>query len=232
MCYANAMKFVKATADTGVQAVYDALRVPLEAGKNVVWLVSGGSNIPLEVEIADKLAEHFGKTLHHLTILLTDERYGAAGHINSNYKQLVDARFKLPSANFIDILGRNLSLEDAVEYYKGTVMQALETANFVLAQFGVGSDGHIAGILPHSPAATIEVDTVVGYKWRDYDRITLTYPLLIRINAAYTFAYGDGKLVALTRLQKNNEDFAALPSKLLYDIKDAYVYNDKIEEAK
>jgi len=223
------MKFVREQQPEAARAIALALGQALSEGKHVLWLVSGGSNIAIEVAIMATLQETLDGSLDHLTILLTDERYGKPGHVDSNYGQLRAAGFDADTARFPDVLSLDLPLEQTVEYYTTIALDAFGKADVVVAQFGVGSDGHIAGILPHSPAANKDVAEVVGYKWTDHTRMTLTAPLLTKINSAYVLAYGAGKKEALERLRKNQETFASLPSNLLYQIADAYVYNDQVE---
>jgi len=53
----------------------------------VLWLVPGGSNIPIAVEAMDMIRKEMsGLSLKYLTITLSDERYGSVGHKDSNWK--------------------------------------------------------------------------------------------------------------------------------------------------
>lgn len=220
------MQFIREDQTAATHAVAARLSQELGAGKRVLWLVCGGSNIKSEVAVMDQLRTRQAESLGRLTILPTDERYGEPGHADSNYRQLQDAGFDPGDASWTDILGENLSLEATVEQYATAVSRALATADVVIAQFGIGGDGHIAGILPGSPATATENTLAAGYQSNDFIRMTLTSSALSQVNAAYAPVYGDSKRAALERLKRHDESFADLPSSLLYDIPEAYVYTD------
>lgn len=199
----------------------------LKQGDTVVWFVSGGSNICAQVRIMDQLRDEASEHLSRLTILPSDERYGEAGHPDSNYQQLVEAGFQPSDANWPNVLGQNLSHEQTAEYYWSLAEAALSKATDTVAQFGIGADAHIAGIILHSPAAQDDVVKVVAFEHTDFKRLTLTRSVLSKLKTAYVLAYGDGKREALSRLVAHDEPFSDVPSNLLYDIADSWVYTDQ-----
>lgn len=223
------MRFIRQGQATAVRALCERLSTELASGKQVLWLVSGGSNVAAEVSIMQKLRDHTGSSLAKLTIIPMDERYGEPGHKDSNSEQLRQAGFLSGAAEWIDVLAHDVSFSETIEYYDNAVSEAMAVANVVVGQFGLGADGHVAGLLPNSPATTEDYATVVGYEWKDYVRLTLTPRALGGIDAAYVLAYGDSKQTALQRLQANHDSLENLPAKVLYDIKESYVFNDQIE---
>jgi 6-phosphogluconolactonase/glucosamine-6-phosphate isomerase/deaminase len=225
------MRFVLGTPTKAVPAVVKTLSAELQSGKQVVWLVCGGSNIPAEAKIMGQLVKRIPTKLKQLTVLPMDERYGSPGHKDSNFKQLQKAGFHPGSANWYDVLAKNLPLEQTVEYYTHLVEDAFATADTIVGLFGLGPDAHTAGVLPGSPAAHDEPVTVVGYDSPPFVRMTLTPHELIKTNIAFVLAYGAGKKQALERLQQNQERLAELPASLLYEIPEVTVYNDRIESA-
>ena len=84
------MKFIYTTTpDLGIQDLTHKLQQYLQSGQSVVWLVSGGSNIPISVEVLKALKIKVKPTLlKSLKVMLTDERYGPVGHLDSNWQQL------------------------------------------------------------------------------------------------------------------------------------------------
>lgn len=222
------MQFVKRGQAEAVRALCERLVAELAAGKRVLWLTSGGSNVPPEVEIMRKLRDHAGSSLNQLMIMPADERYGAPGHPDSNNEQLRRAGFAPGSAEWVDVLARGATLAETVEYYDDMASEALATAQVVVGQFGLGADGHVAGILPGSPATGEGFAAVVGYEWSDYTRLTLSPRALADVDAGYVLAYGDSKRVALERLKANNEAMEELPAGLLDSLPEAYIYNDFI----
>lgn len=197
----------------------------LATGKEVVWLVTGGSNIPACVGVMETIP---GRLTTRLTIILSDERYGPVGHQDSNYQQLLNAHFEPGQANFLPVLMSGLSLEETALRYDETLQQVFANANAVIGQFGIGEDGHIAGILPGS-VATVEDDRLaIGYISEPFQRITLSFTALKRVTAAYAFAFGANKHKALHNLYSRNLRTAIQPAQVLKQLPEAYVYNDQV----
>ena len=224
------MVFVDSTQKAAVMTMSAAISEGLQSQHKVLWLTSGGSNVPVEVAIMRNLRNSVSKDLPLLTIVPMDERYGGAGHADSNTEALRQAGFDVGLATWLDVLANNLPFADTVVHYDAAVQNALSHADLVVGQFGIGSDGHIAGILPESPACRAGSATVMGYEWSDYTRMTMTAAALKRITLGYVVAFGDAKRDALERLQKNEESFEQLPACLLYELPEVYVYNDQLEQ--
>jgi 6-phosphogluconolactonase/glucosamine-6-phosphate isomerase/deaminase len=219
------MQFIK-TKDwqAGTTDLSKRLTKELKAGKRVIWLVPGGSNIPASVKIMDSLAPELTE---RLAILLTDERYGLPGHPDSNFRQLHDGGFNPQQATFIPVLVENLKLQDTTHRYEELVQKALEHAEIIIGQFGIGADGHLAGILPHSAASRAK-GLVSSYEAASYVRLTLTFEALKRLEVAYAFVFGNEKQPALERLQTEDLDLSEQPSQILKQLPEAYIYNDQI----
>lgn len=225
------MEFIK-TKDpkAGANTLLERIQKELRDGNKVLWLLSGGSAINSEVEIIKSLKQS-GQT-DNLTIMLMDERYGPVGHPDSNWQQLLNAGADFGGLQAISVLSEHMgTLEETAVVFAKQLASAMEAADITIGLFGLGPDGHTAGILPGSPATVETGQVVVSYKTPQFDRITPTRPALLKIGVGYVFAFGDSKLPALTRLQANQESFAQLPAKLLWDLPEVYVYNDQVGEA-
>jgi 6-phosphogluconolactonase/glucosamine-6-phosphate isomerase/deaminase len=223
------MKFLRENQGAAVEAIAMRLGKELDAGKRVLWLVSGGSNIAAEVEIMAIIREQYRDRLDQLAIMPMDERYGQKGHAGSNTQQLREAGFDSGGATWVDVLEHNVSFEQTVDFYNDIATTALTNATTIVGQFGMGDNGHIAGIQPGSPAVTADETTVAGFEWSDYPRLTLTPSALKSITVAYLLAYGTGKKDVLSQLQQCEGDVSDFPGLLLYDVPEVYVYNDQIE---
>lgn len=210
------------------------LTTELSAGKNVVWLVSGGSNIRYSVDAAKSVAPELGDKL---TILLCDERYGPPGHADSNWQQLEAAGFMavpvVARASMPSVLQAGLDLQATAHQYDQTVGSIFRNADVIIGQFGIGSDGHIAGILPGSEAAEpLRISTteptafVIAYDGGNYQRITLTPSALLQVDAAYCFAYGQTKHAALDQLAHELLTLTDQPAQLLKQLPEAIVFRD------
>ena len=222
------MQFVYSTNESiaGVAALTRSLTDALTTHSRVLWLVPGGSNIALAVRVMQSLSEQVSQKLH---IMLTDERYGALDHADSNFRQLREAGFTPLSAHFIPTLEAGLSLEATAAKYAENFEREASEAGYIIAQFGIGPDGHIAGILPGSPASRSE-QLAVGYHTEQFDRLTLTFPALKRIDEAYVFAFGEAKKPALEQLKAATLPLTEQPAQILRQIPEATVYNDCIAE--
>ncbi|HVV25932.1 MAG TPA: 6-phosphogluconolactonase [Candidatus Saccharimonadales bacterium] len=219
------MRYIRSDGpEEGITAITERLRSELSAGRHVLWLVCGGSNIAAEAAIMQALPAELSE---NLTVTLTDERYGEPGHKDSNWQQLMEAGFDSKSAKALPVLNGK-PLEQTIAEYSASAKELLDKSDFTLALFGIGADGHIAGILPDSPAARESAALAAGYDSPPYTRLTLTFPALERIDAAYAMAFGSSKRAALERLQNENLELAEQPSQLLKRLPEAFLFSDQI----
>ena len=200
----------------------------LTAKKRVLWVVSGGSNIDVAGAVMAAVDEELQSKL---TIMLSDERYGPVGHADSNFKQLSDKGFEPRGATWLPVLHEGLSLIETAAAYGTVVREAFGAADIIIAQLGIGSDGHIAGILPNSPAVSVSDTLVTGYLSDPYQRVTMTFRALQAIDVDYTLAYGGDKQPALEQLQQSNLSLSQQPSMILKQLPEAHVYNDSIGDS-
>ncbi|MCA9327574.1 6-phosphogluconolactonase [Candidatus Saccharibacteria bacterium] len=222
------MHFSTERVELAVGAPASAVATELQAGKRVLWLVSGGSAVGAQVQIMYRLGVACGDFLENLHILPVDERYGPVGHADSNSEQMRKAGFNPAAANWHDVLTGS-SMQDTVHAYGQLAEKLYDDAAAVIATLGLGPDGHTAGVLPHSPATNDPNSSVVGYEWSDHQRMTLDLSLLREIDQAFVLAYGETKETAIQRLVANTEPLVDLPAKVLYDIPTVTVYNDFVE---
>jgi 6-phosphogluconolactonase/glucosamine-6-phosphate isomerase/deaminase len=192
-----------------------------------LWLVPGGSNIPITIATMANIDDELST---NLTIALTDERFGQYDHPDSNWTQLNQAGFYPKKAKLISVLKPdNRDLNATVSTYNLELEAELELVSSVIGLFGMGEDGHIAGILPNSPAAN-ELNTLVtGYESAPFNRITLTFAGIRRLSTAFLIAAGESKRNALDRLIHQDLSLREQPAQILKQLTEAYVYNDQME---
>jgi len=220
------MHFIRGDWQTGEQALAAELRQALSTGKPIVWLVSGGSNIASSVRVMRQLP---ADRLQRLTVMPVDERYGTIGHDDSNVTQLLAAGFEPGTATFLGVLQPGLDFLATAQAYQEHVATVFAQAGvIIIAQLGMGSDGHVAGILPHSPATEPTEQLAVAYESHPYRRITLTFAALRQVNTVYLFAFGAEKLSAVTNLAMHNLSFEEQPAQILKELFNVYVYNDQV----
>lgn len=222
------MRFVRDKPAQAEKEIAAEIVRQLRAKKRLLWLVSGGSAIAIQTNVMKRVTVAVPDLLEQLLVFPVDERFGPAGHADSNFAQMEKAGFAPGSAFWFDMLAGNLAFADTVSKYSAAAEAAFGSAHIVIATLGLGTDAHTAGVLPDSPAIEVSEPTVVGYEWQDYQRMTLSLEYLRRIDQAYLLAYGSSKEEALQRLRQNQEPLSALPAKILYDIPSVTVYNDFI----
>lgn len=200
----------------------------------VMWLIPGGSNIKIAVAVMDRIDSGMSQ---NLIIGLTDERYGVYNHPDSNWRQLMDSGFDAKNARLIETLrpesevGTATSLEDTIKRYNDELETAMEGVETIVGQFGMGSDGHIAGILPSSAATQEVTETITGYQSEPFTRITLTFNGIRRLSEAFLVVMGSDKHDAIDRLIHQNLPLTQMPAQIIKQVREAYVYNDQMEGA-
>jgi len=202
----------------------------LEKNRHVVWIVSGGSNVPISVKVLNQLPED---KLTRLTVMLGDERYLEFGNPQTNQKKLEDAKFDFHKVAFVPILSSgNLSVDKTAANFETAVNNIFSKAEVIIGQFGIGADGHTAGILPHSPAADVHDRLVTYYRAPDYVRITLTFEALKKINEAYIYVFGETKRQVLEQLDEKYTSLSDVPAQIYkYYINDSFIINDLVGES-
>jgi len=211
--------------DEAARILATRLREELQSGKKVLWLLSGGSNVPVVVKALEQIRD---QDLRRLTMMLCDERYGPVGHDESNLYKLKQAGFIEGKATLIATLS-NSSLQDTARYFSEALEKAFASHDVVIGQFGIGDDGHIAGILPHSPATVLDEKWAISYDTPPLTRITMTPHAITKVTAAYCFVFGENKRDMLLKLRDQNLPIDEMPSRVLKMVKEAYVYNDQVD---
>jgi len=196
----------------------ERLNQHLTDGKTVLWLVSGGSAIDVAVRTLQLLDDFKSKQLH---VGLVDERFGDYGHADSNQTQLVAAGFDLNKVVFHPVLGSGSAESDANDY-GAELDKLLGRADYSVGLFGIGADGHTAGLLPGS--ALLLNDSLYGsYRAADYYRLSATPQLIGRLDSAVVYASGQSKWPALRKLFGTETQ---LPAIELTNAKDLQVFSD------
>ena len=175
-------------------AVAERINRQLASGQPVLWLLSGGSAIGTAVA-----ASHLIKPNPLLCVSLADERYGQPGHSESNFRQLLAAGFDLP---IVPILNGGVVEREARNFARFLLDHQ---SDYRIGIFGMGTDGHTAGILPNSMATADTDDLVFFYSGAKFERITTTPHFLAGLDSAHLWAQGLDKSPQLAQLQKDDE---------------------------
>ncbi|HUS26612.1 MAG TPA: 6-phosphogluconolactonase [Nevskiaceae bacterium] len=208
------------TTTPAAEYIAHAIQTQLRTGKRVLWLVAGGSAMSVAVE-ASKLLHN--TPVQNLAVSITDERYGDVGHPNSNWQQLLDAGFTLPGATLVPVLyGGDTAA--TTQRFANMLQTAITAAGYRIGLFGIGPDGHTAGILPRSESVDQQA-LACAYDGGTYSRITMTVPAIAAIDEAVAYVMGEQKWPAMDRLQ-TNLSIAEQPAQALKKAKKFTVFSD------
>ena len=203
---------------------------------HILLLLSGGSSLAvLDYVNTSPLGEN-------LTITMLDERFSQEPEIN-NFLKLQKLDFYsgalAAGVNFIGTLPRpGENLED-MRYRMETNLRTWQKDHprgKIFAVFGMGSDGHTAGIFPFEEDAQFFSENfenrhyVAGYKadgkHKYPERLTATFPFFKNIDEAILFACGHEKKEALSQLIKGAEQPHRLPALGIYETKNFSIFTD------
>ena len=206
------MMEIRKSAGTEETAQYVAgvLSKELQAGKKVLFFVPGGSGVDVAMKISALLVE---VGLQNLTVMQTDERYGDVWHKDSNWAQLLSAGKVFAGATLLPVL-TGKSFEETVACYEQELDKQFSLTNVSIGLFGMGADGHTAGILPKSTAAYAKT-LAHGYHTPTYLRITMTAHAIRKIGEAVLFAMGNEKKEMFARLRGGNPAEEDVPAQTL-----------------
>lgn len=195
---------------TIVEYITQLLTERLSSGQTVLWLISGGSAIELEAEISRRLQE---VDTSNLTVALMDERYESVGHKDENWQKLLNAGFSLPQANTYRTL-TGADRQETARQFDVFLKKSLQNANYAIGLFGIGTDGHTAGIKPNSPGVD-DSRLVVEYVGDDFERITITTEAIKRLDEAVLYVRGHEKDAQIEKLLHEDIDVRKQPAQIL-----------------
>lgn len=207
---------IKTTTEAGDVAnfIAEAIVRQLDRGKHILWFVTGGSSIAVAIETAKVLSKYQSKySYQNLVIMLTDERYGPLEHPDSNWWQLKEGGFDLKGAKLIPILTGDNRI-NTTRKFNLALEEELCKAEYKIGLFGVGADGHTAGILPKSEAVNSSKWSI-AYDTEKFERITITPKTIVRLDEAVAFIQGEEKWKIVEDLEKRNLNISEQPAQIL-----------------
>lgn len=194
----------------------------LETGKKILLFLTGGSSVPVGVKIAELLQGH---PLQNLTIMLTDERYVPIDHFNSNYFQLLEKGFVSGKAKMIPIL-INENIDITTERFNKNLEEEFSLADYKIGLFGIGTDGHTAGILPDSIGVASE-KLACHYDTPTFGRITMTGKAIKKLDEVVVFTEGKEKDAVIKDLQERDINEMTEPAQILKKVPLLTIFNLK-----
>lgn len=198
----------------------DALSHPVKT----LLLLSGGSSLAVAKEVLQSLPKEQKRLI---TIAQIDERYGDPGHSDSNWNGIEElAQDFTDYRGAINVLQGSGSIEEDSANYNAILRELLVENVLKVGLFGVGVDGHVAGMLPGSNAKFMKYTDgrlVVNFKGSDFPRITTTSALMKVLDEAIVFACGKNKEATIDKLNKNISANVH-PAQLLKEVNETWVY--------
>ena len=204
----------------------------------VLLMLSGGSSFSVLEYAGDE-----GLT-ENLTISMLDKRFNQDPDVN-NFLQLQKLEFYERAlkkhVNFTGTLPRPGELMDDIKIRFELALKNWKNANpkgKIFATFGIGADGHTAGIFPYpdNPAFFNEAfenqHWVMAYfakgKHKHEQRITTTFTFFKLIDEAIVFICGDDKKIAFEKFIKGNGQPHELPALGIHQTKHQQIFTDII----
>lgn len=219
--YIYSNKPIEVTTDIIANNIVDHLG----AGKKVLLLLSGGSNISVAVKLFQKLSH---KDLSELSVSLTDERYGQIGHKDENWQQLLDAGFNPGNALAYRPLN-NGTIQQTDSMFNSWLESQIKSVDYIIGIFGVGSDGHTAGIKPLSPASS-STRLVTFFEGEDFKRVTISFNAIRKIDEAIVQASGSDKAGVLKELLTEDLPITQQPAQILKEVPKLTIISNNKEE--
>ena len=198
-------------------------------------MLSGGSSF----KILDSISEE--NMSESLTVSMLDERFSQDQKIN-NFNQLQETEFYKTAlskdVNFFGTSPRNIDTSKSLqERWENNLHRWADTnrEGKIIATFGMGPDGHIAGIFPYPEDKEKFKKLFLGESWtvsyttdkHQYaERLTTTPAFFQRIDSAIIFITGQEKKPAFDKLVSKSASIEELPAMLLHDLKNAEVFTD------
>lgn len=206
--------------------LYNSISSRLARGERVLWLASGGSGIQVDVALSRMLQD---VDTTNLSVTLTDERSGPVGHVDENWQQILDAGFSIPRATLYRPLPSD-DIHDAAKRLGDWFGRYIDEVDFSIGLFGIGGDGHTAGIKP-TPSATIDDERwAVGFRGNDYERITLSFRAIRSLDEVVVQASGQEKFDTIASLLHESLPLDIQPAQILKSVPNATLYSDYKEE--
>jgi len=149
--------------------------------------------------------------LERLSFLFGDERCVPPDHADSNYALVMKtllAKGVPPGCSIMRMEAENPDREVAAKAYEKLIPKEID-----VLLLGMGEDGHIASLFPHSPAFRAKqrsVIPIIGPK-PPHERLTITPKVVTCARSIFVLATGAEKGRILAKTVKSQEDLMLLP---------------------
>lgn len=200
----------------------------------LLFLTSGGSSFEL---LENLKIEH-----PRFSIGVLDERYSTDSSSNNFVTLFQSQFFKENEKQFLHVIDTRVQNGESLDEFSSrfdTLLKDWKEENsegVIVATLGMGSDGHIAGIMPYPENAVIFEGLfndprrfVVGYDAESKNkyslRATTNIPFLKEIDFAVGYITGDNKKEAFSRVIGQGT-LHATPARVMHEMKNVTIFTD------
>lgn len=215
------MKYVHVSdTEPVIKYVATTIQEHLDKGERVLWILSGGSGGKVCAEVSKRLTGD----LTNLTTTLSDERYVPVGDPDENWQQLLDYGFTVPRATVYRPLQGKDRPATAIDLEQW-VKDQLPRADYRIGVFGIGVDGHTAGLKPGTSAVTA-TGGAADFTGDDFERITITFDIIKQLDEVVVQAMGADKAVVLDALLRQDIPIQTQPAQILKSVAKSTLFTD------
>lgn len=204
-----------------VEYLTSTLVAHLQADESVLWLVPGGSAMKVATKVLAALED---VDTSKLCITLTDERYGRPDHPDENWLQLEQLGFNVSTINAYRVL-RGEDIETTAQDFGDKLERLFATYQYKIGLFGIGADGHTAGIKPHTVAVTSD-EYAAQFEGEDFARVTMTPKAIAALDEVVAYAHGADKYPVLGQLLHEDVALIDQPAQALKTVPRSTIFSD------
>ncbi len=190
--------------------------------------ISGGSTPVRFYERLSDASVHSKIEWEKVHIFWVDERCVPPSSGASNFGLATDTfllDIPIPGENIHRVTGELQNYADAVDEYEQIIRSVFkitkgQVPEFDLVILGMGSDGHIGSILPNT-YALFDTDDLVSAVYRmngDYNRITLTVPVMKEARRILILVSGENKTQIVSDVFRTEPDPVRYPVHALWPV--------------
>jgi 6-phosphogluconolactonase len=190
--------------------------------------ISGGSTPVRFYERLSDASVHSKIQWGKVHIFWVDERCVPPSSEASNFGLATDTfllDIPIPGENIHRVTGELQNYADAVDEYEQIIRAVFkitkgQVPEFDLVILGMGSDGHIGSILPNT-YALFDTDDLVSAVYRmngDYNRITLTVPVMKEARRILILVSGENKAQIMADVFRTEPDPVRYPVHALWPV--------------
>ena len=205
-----------------ITASVEVIEKSFQNGGRFFALAGGKTPIPVYAKLPQSKKIDFS-ALH---IYVVDERYVPVTYADSNLGKLKSALFDKVELGEVCAFDTSLAIEDALAVYEQK-LQKIPEGSFDLAVLGIGTDGHVASLFPKS-SGLYESKRFVTHTITETlsvrDRLTLTFPAIMKSKQILVLVSGAHKKIVLEELFESPKTIAELPAKALLNHPDVVLY--------